>query len=231
MTGWESEVAGLTPVLGIIFPPLQRVWCSLSSWMNGETISVLTRVSQAVNACVNLPAQTVLGLWSHRMADGEHSLLAAATLPFHNRPWCHVQTYGKPRRNIALLGQPDPLLTGHCVPPSPAPNIWCNWENCFIFLWKLCLRNPAKLCRLFLQCWALHMLKSAIIHPPHWPGKQCKFKHLLHKSKKSGGFPVVPDCTTLGYIHNLQLQVSSGLEVAWRPLEEARAQPADMTLE
>lgn len=153
--------------------------------MNGETISVLTWVSQAVNACVNLPAQTVLGLWSHRMADGEHSLLAAATLPFHNSPWCHVQTYGKPRRNIALLDQPDPLLTGHCVLPSPAPNIWCNWENCFIFLWKICLCNPAKLCCLFLQCWVLHMLKSAIIHPQHRPGKQCK-------SKKSGGFPVVP---------------------------------------
>lgn len=54
--------------------------------MNGETISVLTGVSQAVNACVNLPAQTVLGLLRHRVADGEHSLLAAATLSFHNRP-------------------------------------------------------------------------------------------------------------------------------------------------
>lgn len=110
--------------------------------MNGETISVLTRVSQAVNACVNLPVQTVLGLWSHRMADGEHSLLAAATLPFHNRPWCHVQTHGATSPCWASQG---PLLTGHCVPPSPAPNIWCNWENCFIFLWKLCLSNPVLL--------------------------------------------------------------------------------------
>lgn len=83
----------------------------------------------------------------------------------------------------------------------------------------------------FFNAESLHTLISAIMHPPHRPGKQCKFKHLLHKSKKSGGFPVVPDCTTLGYIHNLQLQMSSGLEEAWHPLEEARAQPADVTLE
>lgn len=201
--------------------------------MNGETISVLTRVSQAVNACVNLPAQTVLGLWSHRMADGEHSLLAAATLPFHNRPWCHVQTYGGPRRNIALLGQPGP-------PPDWTPSLShlhlhqiydATEKTVSSFIENFVLATLLSCAAYFFNAEALHTLISAIIHPPHRTGKQCKFKHLLHKSKKSGGFPVVPDCTTLGYIHNLQLQMSSGLEEAWHPLEEARAQPADVTLE
>lgn len=32
------------------------------------------------------------GLWSHRVADSEHSLLAAAPPPsFHNKMWCHTR--------------------------------------------------------------------------------------------------------------------------------------------
>lgn len=152
--------------------------------MNGETISVLTWVSQAVNACVNLPAQTVLGLWSHRMADGEHSLLAAATLPFHNGPWCHVQTHGEPRRNIGLLGQPGPLLTGPCVPPP----------NCFVFLCHFplaILLNVLYPCCLFLQCWALHTLKSTITRCPTQVTAAMQIQANFHEGHETKLFDLV----------------------------------------
>lgn len=175
--------------------------------MNAETISVLTRVSQAVNACVNLPAQTVLGLWSHRVADGEHSLLAAATLSFHNWPWCHARTRGAASPCRGNQGPPTTTTTtGHCVPPSPAPNIWHNRFLCFTFSTFFTVLHIDRYLFLFRTLPGhyvdIFFYPSTIPCPATQAKKQCKFKHLLHKSSKSGGFPAVRDHATLGYVRS-----------------------------
>lgn len=105
----------------------------------GETIGVLTSVFffffVAVNACVNLPAQTALGLWSQRAADSEHSLLAAGERSlffFFFFPQQSVMS--RTRRASTQRHRPrwngaGPPLNGCCVTRSPAPNKWCNRLN------------------------------------------------------------------------------------------------------